>query len=243
MCTPPIVAKQRLGKHVPAATNTRNNRRIIGCVCLWVCLCIPLLLLGNNSVKSFRRQKRIFRGVVFYAARVVWKENRRSVLPRTSCLWSLSLPSEMSGITLTIAELHYAFRFTHLHKMVGTRYTIDTDLMMQSADWADYNYSQNTVIGIHPAPHHSGPYFHVSQACYLLHAGFLLGLLCGSEDGGDMLLRNIGWPSTDYTDLYLIKSIDLIYVLINFNCIIDLKFPTYANPSHQFHIHLRAINF
>jgi hypothetical protein len=51
---PPIVTRQWLGKHVPAATNTRthNNRRIVG-------------------------------RVVFYAVRVVSKESRRLVLPRT----------------------------------------------------------------------------------------------------------------------------------------------------------------
>jgi hypothetical protein len=49
---PPNVARQWLGKHVPAAT--RNNRKNIG-------------------------------GVVFYAVRVVSKESRRLVLPRTSC--------------------------------------------------------------------------------------------------------------------------------------------------------------
>jgi hypothetical protein len=32
MSIPPIAAKQRLGKHVPAATNMRNNRRIFGSV-------------------------------------------------------------------------------------------------------------------------------------------------------------------------------------------------------------------
>jgi hypothetical protein len=35
MCIPPIVARQRLGKHVPAATNTRNSRRIDGRVIVY----------------------------------------------------------------------------------------------------------------------------------------------------------------------------------------------------------------
>jgi hypothetical protein len=41
-----------------------------------------------------------------------------------------------------------------------------------------------------------------SCACYLLHAGFLLGLLFDPEDGGTIFLRNIGWLSVDYTALY-----------------------------------------
>jgi hypothetical protein len=86
----PFGARQRLGKHVPAATNTCNNRKIVGRVCLWVYLCIPLRLLGNNSVKKFPRQRRIVRrqrrivwGVVFCTVRVVSKESRQLVLPRT----------------------------------------------------------------------------------------------------------------------------------------------------------------
>jgi hypothetical protein len=46
---PLIVARQRLGRHVPAAMNTRNNRRIVGGIIfytvrvvikeiLWVCM-------------------------------------------------------------------------------------------------------------------------------------------------------------------------------------------------------------
>jgi hypothetical protein len=85
-CIPPFVARQWLSKHVPTATNTRNNRRTVGCVCLWVCLCIPLSLLGNNSVKTFPRQWRIVGGIVFYVVGVISEESRRLVLPRTSCL-------------------------------------------------------------------------------------------------------------------------------------------------------------
>jgi hypothetical protein len=59
----PIVARYRLSKHIPAVTNTRNNRRIVGDVVvyaarivtkesLWVCLCSPESLLGNGSVKA-----------------------------------------------------------------------------------------------------------------------------------------------------------------------------------------------
>jgi hypothetical protein len=92
MCIPPSVARQRLGKHVPAAKNTRKNKIIVGRVIfyavrvlskesLWVRLCIPVSLLGNNSVKTFSRQRRIVGGVVFYAVGVESKESRRLILP------------------------------------------------------------------------------------------------------------------------------------------------------------------
>jgi hypothetical protein len=35
-CIPPFISRQRLGKYVLVANNTRNNRRIVGRVCLWV---------------------------------------------------------------------------------------------------------------------------------------------------------------------------------------------------------------
>jgi hypothetical protein len=94
----PFFARQRLSKHVPAATNihVRNDRRIVGRVIfyavsflskegLWDSLYIPLLLLRNNSVKSFPRKRRIVGGVVFHEVRVASKESRRLFLPRTSC--------------------------------------------------------------------------------------------------------------------------------------------------------------
>jgi hypothetical protein len=62
---PPIVARQRLSRHVPMAGNTYNNRTVgrdVFCAVsvspkesLWVCLCIPLSLLCRNSVKTFPR--------------------------------------------------------------------------------------------------------------------------------------------------------------------------------------------
>jgi hypothetical protein len=79
MCILPIVARQRLGKHVPSATSTCNNTRIIERIIfcavrflskesLLVSLCIPVLLLGNNSVNKFPRQRTIVGGVVFYGS-------------------------------------------------------------------------------------------------------------------------------------------------------------------------------
>jgi hypothetical protein len=61
-CIPPFSARQRHGKHVPAARNTRNNRRILGRVCLRVSLCIVLSLVGKNSAETFPRRWRIIGG-------------------------------------------------------------------------------------------------------------------------------------------------------------------------------------
>jgi hypothetical protein len=96
MCIPPIAARQRFGRHVPMAINTRNKGRFVGDVVfctvrvvsqesLWVCLCIPLSLLGNDSVNMFLRQRRIVEGVGFCAAHVVSNESRQLVLIRSYC--------------------------------------------------------------------------------------------------------------------------------------------------------------
>jgi hypothetical protein len=64
------------------------------CVCVWVCVSplsllgngsvnVPLSLLGNGSVKV--PLSLLGNGYVFYAVRVVSKESRQLVLPRTSC--------------------------------------------------------------------------------------------------------------------------------------------------------------
>jgi hypothetical protein len=48
------------------------------------CVCNPQSLLGNGSVNTVSQQLRILGSVVLYAVHVVWKESRRSVLPKTS---------------------------------------------------------------------------------------------------------------------------------------------------------------
>jgi hypothetical protein len=102
-CIPPFVARQRLGKYVPAATNKRNSRRIVERVIfyavLWACLYISLSLLGIKSVKTFPRQRRNVGGVVFYVVHVVSKQSRRLVLPRTHCFpfcWKICNPTQRS---------------------------------------------------------------------------------------------------------------------------------------------------
>jgi hypothetical protein len=44
----------------------------------------------------------------------------------------------------------------------------------------------------------SGPKNKPSNQSYLLHAGFLLGLLVDPEDEGGIFHRNVGLFSTDY---------------------------------------------
>jgi hypothetical protein len=75
-CIRPFIAIQRLGKHVPAATNTRDNRRSVGRIIfcavpvlskqrIWVCLCMSPSLPGNNLVKTFPRQRSFVWCVIF----------------------------------------------------------------------------------------------------------------------------------------------------------------------------------
>jgi hypothetical protein len=85
--TPPFVSRKRLGKHVSAVKNTRNNTRNIEGMCLF----IQVSLVGNNSVKTFPRQRIFVGGAVFYAISVVWNESRRLILPRTPFLFIIYL--------------------------------------------------------------------------------------------------------------------------------------------------------
>jgi hypothetical protein len=78
-CIRSWVARQRVGKDVPAARNVRKIEDLLTCV--FVSLCIPLWLLGNNSVKTFPRQRRIVGGFIFHEAPVVSNKSRRYSSP------------------------------------------------------------------------------------------------------------------------------------------------------------------
>jgi hypothetical protein len=67
LCIPPIVARQRLGKKVSALTNI------------------------HATIKELSER------VVFYAVRVVSKESRELVLPRTYCFTSETLVQNSKG--------------------------------------------------------------------------------------------------------------------------------------------------
>jgi hypothetical protein len=71
MCILVIVTRQRLCKHIPAATNISNIRKIVGgavsCVVpavsmesLWVCICVQncniLVCAAEAMVRSFLKQ-------------------------------------------------------------------------------------------------------------------------------------------------------------------------------------------
>jgi hypothetical protein len=120
-CILPFGARQRLGIHVLAVMNTRNNRRITGRMCLWDRLCILLSLLGNNSVKSFPRQWRIVGGVVFCAVLVVPKESRRLVLPRTSYnnISKAYVSTPLLVITRLLIQLLKTYSCMHVSRHFG----------------------------------------------------------------------------------------------------------------------------
>jgi hypothetical protein len=134
-------------------------------------LCIPLSLLGNGLVNTFPRQRRIVGGIVFYAVRVVSKEIRQSVLPRTSviiilhtcCIWGSHGGGYKSMVfwvvILCILERAGYFRgMYHLHLQGQT-----VRQSKKPARWALPSAS----------------------------ASFLLGLLFNPEDGGNIYLLNV----------------------------------------------------
>jgi hypothetical protein len=50
----PTVARQRLGKHVPAVNNTRNNRRIVGSVAFYEVRVVSKTVCCSVCVSPYR---------------------------------------------------------------------------------------------------------------------------------------------------------------------------------------------
>jgi hypothetical protein len=81
-------------------------------------VCVPLSLLDNNSVNMFPHQRRIVRGVVFYAILVVSKESRRVVLLVTSYILACLLHFDSLESTLLPVFILELFRSSILkHKI------------------------------------------------------------------------------------------------------------------------------
>jgi hypothetical protein len=108
-CIRPFIARQRHGQHVPAATNIRDSRRIVVRVIfcaipllskesLWVCRCVSLSLLGNNSIKTFPRQQSFIWNVIFCMVHVVSNERKRFL---HSLPYQLTLPLAYNISALT----------------------------------------------------------------------------------------------------------------------------------------------
>jgi hypothetical protein len=126
LCIPPIVGRQWLSKHIPAVSNT-HNRIIVGCIIiytvfaiskqtLWVCLCIPQLLLGKSSVKMFPQQWRIVGGIILCVVHVISKESKQLVLPRIFC-FNLSMTND--GCVSKLQDVEYVPIIWLLAKTLG----------------------------------------------------------------------------------------------------------------------------
>jgi hypothetical protein len=114
------VAKQRLSENVPAATNTRNNRIIVGHVVfcavrvllkksLWVCLCITLPLL-----KTFPRQKELLEASSSIRSVSYQRKIRRLFLTLDlSCLQHLGMDRTENTVPLLLVNCCLADHAEH----------------------------------------------------------------------------------------------------------------------------------
>jgi hypothetical protein len=126
---PPFGVWQQFVKHVPAAMNTHNRRivrhtifyvvHVLTKESLWVCLCIPLSLLGNNSVKTSLQQWRIAGGVIFYVVRAISKESRWLVIPRTSYFLLVPNSTNSEYLNLYWVEWNYIRSLPHNSDYLG----------------------------------------------------------------------------------------------------------------------------
>jgi hypothetical protein len=88
-----IVATQRLGEKHPRCNEYTQQKNWTSFLCgpcrlkaELVNVCIPLPFLGNGSVNTFPKQRRIVGGIVFNAVCAVSEKSRRSVHHRNCCL-------------------------------------------------------------------------------------------------------------------------------------------------------------
>jgi hypothetical protein len=80
---------------------------------MWVCLCIPLSLLGNGLVNDFPRPRGIAGGVVFYANCFVPKRRRQLILPRTSCIYHY-VSQVLSSIPVQLLNFLFICHLLHV---------------------------------------------------------------------------------------------------------------------------------
>jgi hypothetical protein len=113
MCIPLIVARQRLGKHVPATTNARSNRRIVGSViCMWAVSYrwrvhgsarvrqITRLSIRGNAEDAVHRQHQelTLRWTKLRAQMVLWQLPRQRMKMKTINVHCCINPSSRTGV-------------------------------------------------------------------------------------------------------------------------------------------------
>jgi hypothetical protein len=145
-CIPPFIARQRLCKHVPATTNTRNNKRIVERMCLWVCLLISRSLLGNSSVETLPRQRRIVGGIVLYAVRAVSKESRLLVLPSTSCYVVKKCNFVDMNWFLFLRSLHALKIMERFCKYCGTNNSVTSQLAKRLIQFHESSFEDRKMV-------------------------------------------------------------------------------------------------
>jgi hypothetical protein len=81
MCISLIVGKQRLGKHVPAAINTRNNTIIVGRVAFYAVRLVSKESLWVCVKTRSRGNEELLEASFFYAVRVVSRKVGNQFFP------------------------------------------------------------------------------------------------------------------------------------------------------------------
>jgi hypothetical protein len=89
---------------------------------------------------------------------------------------------------------------TKLHGQVvrtPVRFNVLTEVVMKFSMYWDITRCSRLKIN-----RRFGRKYLQSSTCYLLHAGLLLDSFFDTENGGDMILRNVSLLPTDYTVMF-----------------------------------------